>query len=207
LHLLIFTFKIVLAIYYTNYSIRKELVKIVRILAISGSLRAESTNTILVQAIAALAPVDMEFTLYTGLGDLPHFSPDLDTVNPPASVQTLRELLKAADGVLICTPEYAYGMPGTLKNALDWTVSSGDFMNKPVAALSASPNAAGGERAQASLILTLGALSAQVVEGAKLSVPLVRTKLNTNGEISDLATVEALKVGLAALAQAITAQD
>ena len=178
-----------------------------RILAISGSLRAESTNTILVRAIAALAPVNMDFTFYTGLGDLPHFSPDLDTANPPASVQTLRELLKAADGVLICTPEYAYGMPGTLKNALDWTVSSGNFMNKPVVALSASPNAVGGERAQASLILTLGALSAQVVDGAKLSVPLVRTKLRANGEISDLATVEALKASLAALAQAITAQD
>ncbi len=173
------------------------------ILAVSGSLRASSTNTILVRAITKLAPENMDFTLYEGLGELPHFSPDLEDNNLPASVEQLRQLIRTADGVLISTPEYAYGMPGSLKNMLDWTVSSGEFVNKPVAAISASPNQLGGARAQASLILTLGALSANVVEEAKLTIPIVRTKLNADGEITDAATVQALKSVLDALAQAI----
>ena len=109
------------------------------ILAISGSLQATGTITTLVRAIVALAPENMACTIYNGLADLPHFSPDRDGDDPPASVKNLRALLQEADGVLICTPEYAYGMPGSLKNALDWTVSSGEFVNKPVAALGASP--------------------------------------------------------------------
>jgi len=129
----------------------------VRILAISGSLRASSTNTALVRAIAAMAPTGMDVTLYDGLGDLPHFSPDLDDEKSPAAVIQLRALLRAADGVLICTPEYAFGVPGSLKNALDWTVSSGDLNEKPVAAISASPLYSGGDKAHASLLLTLTA--------------------------------------------------
>ncbi|GAC1391740.1 MAG: hypothetical protein NVS4B11_21460 [Ktedonobacteraceae bacterium] len=89
-----------------------------RILAISGSLRADSTNTTLVRATAALAPKNMEILMYDGLADLPHFTPDLDGDDPPAPVSSLRKLLQATDGVLICTPEYAFGVPGTLKNAL-----------------------------------------------------------------------------------------
>ncbi len=90
-----------------------------RILAISGSLRASSTNTALVRAIIALAPEDMEITLYDGLGALPYFSPERDDENSPQSVRDLRAQLQAADGVLICTPEYAFGVPGVLKNALE----------------------------------------------------------------------------------------
>lgn len=174
------------------------------ILAISGSLRASSTNTTLVRATAALAPKTMEFTIYDGLADLPHFSPDLDGDNAPASVGHLRGLLQAADGVLICTPEYAFGVPGALKNALDWTVSSGDLYEKSVAAISASPTYMGGDKAHASLLLTLSALGAKVPEGAKLIIPMVRLKLNANGEVSDPETVQALKSVLDTLAQTIT---
>jgi NAD(P)H-dependent FMN reductase len=178
-----------------------------QILAISGSLRASSTNTILLRALARLAPPDMEVTLYNGLADLPHFSPDLDGEDTPPSVADLREQLQKVDGVVICTPEYAYGMPGALKNALDWTVGSGEFLYKPVATISASPNAGGAEKAHASLLLTLTALSANMVEGGKLTVPLVRTKLDANGEVSDPATAEALKGVLVALAQCIEHQE
>jgi len=176
-----------------------------RILAISGSLRASSTNTKLVRAMAALVPTDMHITIYEGLGDLPHFSPDLDGDNSPASVIDLRAQLQAADGVLICTPEYAFGVPGSLKNALDWTVSTGDFSGKLVAAVSASPLWGGGDKAHASLLLTLAALGASVPKQAKLTIPHINKKLNDNGEISDPATVEALRAVLAALAQAISA--
>jgi chromate reductase len=174
-----------------------------RILAMSGSLRASSTNTTLVRAIAALAPAGIEVTIYDGLGDLPHFSPDLDGDDPPGSVGRLRGLLRAAAGVLICTPEYAFGVPGTLKNALDWTVSSGDFDGKPVAALSASPLYTGGEKAHASLLLTLTALGATVPDGGTLIIPGVKNKLAPDGEVTDPATAQALLSVLDALARAI----
>ena len=175
------------------------------ILAISGSLQATGTITTLVRAIIALAPENMTCTVYDRLADLPPFSPDRDGDDPPVPVKHLRASLRAADGVLICTPEYAYGMPGSLKNALDWIVSSGEFVNKPVAALSASPYQTGGERAHASLLLTLTALNAVVADGATLTVPLVRTKMDANGAVSDAATVAALRSVLDALARAIVA--
>jgi NAD(P)H-dependent FMN reductase len=174
-----------------------------RILAISGSLRASSTNTKLVRAMVTLAPADMHITTYEDLGDLPHFSPDRDGENSPASVSDLRAQLQAVDGVLICTPEYAFGVPGSLKNALDWTVSTGDFSGKPTAVVSASPLWGGGDKAHASLLLTLTALGANVLEQAKLSIPHINKKLNDNGEITDAATAQALSAVLAALAQAV----
>lgn len=177
-----------------------------RIFAISGSLRASSTNTTLVRAATKLAPKAMEITIYDGLGDLPHFSPDLDGNDVPAAVTYLRQQLQAADGVLICTPEYAYGMPGVLKNALDWTVSSGEFVNKPVVAISASPSYMGGEKAHASLLLTLSALSAHVIEGEPLIIPFIRKKLDAHGNLTDPATVQVLTTALHALAQVIHEQ-
>ncbi len=173
------------------------------ILAISGSLRATATISTLLRATIALAPAQMAFTIYDGLGDLPHFSPDL-TDSPSEAVSTLRQMVQEADGVLICTPEYAYSMPGALKNMFEWTVSSGDFVGKPVAALGASPYPTGGERGLASLVVTLTAVSAAIVEGATLTVPLVRTKMDGNGNITDEATAQALRSVLDALAQAVT---
>ena len=171
------------------------------ILAISGSLRASSTSTTLIRAAERLAPTQMEFSLYEGMADLPHFSPDLDGDTPHPAVAQLRQQLQAADGVLFCTPEYAYGVPGSLKNALDWTVSSGEFVDKPVAETSPSPSATGGEKAHASLLLTLTALSSKIPEGGTLIIPMVRTKMNANGEITDPATTQALRSVLDALAK------
>src|SRR5437764_1175741 len=98
----------------------------VRILAISGSLRAVSSNTALLRAAAALAPEGVEVELYGGLGDLPHFNPDLDDPDhkdrEPAAVTDLRARVRSADGLLIAAPEYAHGVPGAMKNALDWLV-------------------------------------------------------------------------------------
>jgi chromate reductase len=176
-----------------------------RILALSGSLRARSSNTALLRAAAALAPADMEISFYTGLADLPLFSPDLDNESTPPAVQNLRAQLQAAQGVIICTPEYAYGMPGALKNALDWTVSSGEFYGKPTAVISASPSASGGEKAMASLLLTLTALAAAVEAGATLVVPFVGKKLNAHDQVTDPETTRALRAVLEALAHAILA--
>lgn len=175
------------------------------ILAISGSLRADSSNTAILRAAAGLAPEGMRIDLYEGLRDLPHFSPEIDGDLPPQSVRSLRMLLRQADGVIICTPEYAYGMPGSLKNALDWMVSSGEFFGKPVAAISASPSAAGGERAHAWLLSTLTALGADIVQESSLTIPFVRTRLAQDGTLADPATAEAIGSALEALGRRIGA--
>ena len=94
----------------------------IHILAISGSLRAASSNTTVLHALAALAPDGMLITLYDQLDSLPYFNPDLDHEGdtPPASVADLRTQVGRADGLVICSPAYAHGVPGVLKNALDW---------------------------------------------------------------------------------------
>ena len=131
----------------------------VRILAISGSLRRISSNTALLRAAAALAPEGMEIILYGGLGDLPHFNPDLEDAEP-FEVTDLRAQVRAADGLLICSPEYAHGVPGVLKNALDWLVGGVEINGKPVALVNASARAT---IAQASLQETLTVMGAKVV--------------------------------------------
>ena len=176
------------------------------IVAISGSLRAASTNSALVRAAAALAPDGMDVTVYDGLGGLPHFSPELDGDDAPTAVRDLRGLLGAAEGVLFCTPEYAFGMPGSLKNALDWLVTSGELWRKPVVALSASPSAIGGEKAHAALLLTLSALEARVVPEGSLCIPFVTTKVTKSGDLTDDATAQALRASLDALARAVQGQ-
>jgi chromate reductase len=173
-----------------------------RILAISGSLREKSSNTALMKAIIALSSGDIQFTIYGGLGDLPHFNPDLDLDDGPASVQELRLQLKEADGVLICTPEYGNGVPGVLKNALDWLVSSGEFMNKPTAVISASPTPMGGDKAHASLLLTLNMINAEIIEGGTMMIPHITLKLNKEGVITDSETKQRLLTVLKALEQA-----
>lgn len=170
-----------------------------QILAVSGSLKSTSINTLVTRAAASVAPAYVQFDYYDGVADLPHFNPELDSDAPPASVQHWRKLLQSADAILICTPEYAYGMPGSLKNALDWTVSSGEFVGKAVAPMSASPNADGGARAHQSLVLTLTALSAHVVQQAALIVPLVRTKLDAEGHIIDPLLAQEMRMAVEAL--------
>lgn len=153
--------------------------KPVNILAISGSLRSASSNTALLRAMQAMAPAEAGFFIYEGIGGLPHFNPELDKegMTAPASVQQFRERLKAAGAVVICTPEYAAGVPGVLKNALDWIVSSGELVGKPVAAISASPSYSGGHIALASLAGTLRIMTAITPDELTLSVGLVGKKL------------------------------
>jgi NAD(P)H-dependent FMN reductase len=107
---------------------------------VSGSLRRFSSNTALLEAAALVAP-ELELTLYAGLAQLPPFNPDLDDEGAPPPVLAWREQLRAARGVLFCVPEYAHGLPGALKNALDWVVGSGELVDKPVAILSGAPRA------------------------------------------------------------------
>jgi NAD(P)H-dependent FMN reductase/ribosomal protein S18 acetylase RimI-like enzyme len=172
---------------------------VVRITAIPGSARVGSVNRALVDAVAALAPAGVVVDVWDHLGTLPSFAPDLDGDEPPAPVAALRARLAAADAVVIATPEYAFGMPGALKNALDWLVSSGELHRKPVAALSASPSADGGIRALAWLRQTLAAMDAIVPPAATFAVPFARDRL-ADGALSDrlrgmLAVLRAPAVG------------
>ncbi|HEX2833439.1 MAG TPA: NADPH-dependent FMN reductase [Thermoanaerobaculia bacterium] len=132
-----------------------------RILAISGSLRDQSTNSRLLRAAKLLAPPDLTIELYAHLGELPHFNPDLDEDEPPPIVAQLREAVGAADALLLCSPEYAHGVPGTLKNALDWLVASREMPGKIIALVNASGRAV---HAQAQLAETLRTMATQVLE-------------------------------------------
>ncbi|KAK2618123.1 NADPH-dependent FMN reductase [Leptospira interrogans] len=151
-----------------------------KILFISGSIRFESNASALLRAIAKTAPSEMDIITFSELGDLPHFSPDRDGENSPESVKKYREVLRIVDGVLICTPEYAHNMPGVLKNSLDWVVGSGEYVNKPVMALSSSPSYMGGEKALQSLLTTLRAMNAAVV--CSFPIPFSRRKFNDKDE-------------------------
>lgn len=148
--------------------------KNIRILGISGSLRADSTNTIILKALGNLLPAGTQFEIFQGLDKIPHFSPGLDD---PETVTRFKQFLHNADGVVICTPEYAFGVPGTLKNALDWTVATGELNDKPIAAIAASPLNSGGANALSSLMLTLTALGTKYNEESSLSIPNVKQKI------------------------------
>src|SRR5450755_3480709 len=154
-----------------------------RIVAIAGSLPAASSNKLALEAMKALAPPDIHIEIYGGLGSLPHFNADLDVegTSPPAVVADLRERLRAADGLLISSPEYAHGVPGSLKNALDWIVSTGELGQKPVVLLNAS--AGTGEFAERDLRDTLEVMEARVVSAdAGL---FVKKKLDAEGRLTD----------------------
>jgi NAD(P)H-dependent FMN reductase len=151
-----------------------------KILAISGSLRTASNNTMLLRAVARLAPDGISVELFRDLGNLPFFNPDIEYTNQPV-VARFREQLKAADAVLIASPEYAHGLTGAMKNALDWMVGCEVFVNKPVALLNASPRAT---HAQASLKETLSMMSASIIEEASIAIPILGSKLDEDGVIS-----------------------
>ncbi len=175
----------------------------IKILAISGSLRSSSSNTTLLRAMRHLAPAGTQISIYEHIGNLPHFNPDLDSALALAPVQAWRTQLQEADAVIFCTPEYAHGVPGVLKNALDWIVSSGEFMHKPTAVISASPAPDGGEKAHAALVQTLKVMMAEIVTGS-MCIPAVSAKLNDRGELTDPLTVRSLQFLLANLAAKFT---
>jgi chromate reductase, NAD(P)H dehydrogenase (quinone) len=167
-----------------------------KIVALSGSTRANSTNLLFIKAIAALAIAHFDVTIFTTITDLPHFNPDLDNENAPQQVTDFRNLLKANDGILICTPEYAMGVPGSLKNAIDWTVSSMEFAHKPTALITASSV---GEKGHASLLETLHVLDAKMNACTELIIPFAKTKINDAALVTDEGTLLKLEALINAL--------
>jgi chromate reductase len=171
----------------------------VKVLAIPGSLRATSSNAALVRAAARVAPPGLDILLYEGLGALPHFSPDLDADPLPMPVRDLRARIGAADALFISSPEYAHGMPGSLKNALDWLVSALEALDKPVLLVSASPG--GAAHAHAQLIEVLRTMNLRLVDGG--AHQFTRARLDPSGEVIDPGMLDALARGMAALARQI----
>lgn len=173
--------------------------KPVRILALSGSLRTDSSNSTLLRAAAKLVPGNACVTIYSGLASLPPFNPDreaelYDAAAPDLryreglndaglrEVRRLNELVRQSDGLLVACPEYARGVPGAFKNALDWMVGSNAFVRKPFAQFNASPRAS---HAQAALRLTLETMSGLFVEEANLAVPLLNRGLSHEEIVAD----------------------
>lgn len=175
----------------------------VRVVGVSGSLRRASSNTALVEAAALLAPRSMEIAIYRDLAKLPPFNPDTDDDAAPDVVIGFRSQLRTADAVLISSPEYAHGVPGVLKNALDWIVGSGELIDTPVALINTSPRAA---YAWASLAGTLSVMSARVIPGASITLPLQGRVLDARGIAGDPALSAALTSALQALAAACEAR-
>jgi chromate reductase, NAD(P)H dehydrogenase (quinone) len=168
------------------------------LLLISGSLRDGSTNTALLRTARAL---DADTELFEGMAALPHFNPDDDHDDLPASVAELRAAVGRVDAILVCTPEYAGALPGALKNLLEWLVGGGEAYRKPIAWINvagpASPTGAGD--AHDSLRKVVGYLSMEVVEEACVRIPVSRDAVGEDGLVADPLIRDRLTAAMAAL--------
>ncbi len=156
------------------------------ILAISGSTRQHSTNYHLIKTIELLTTERFHISFFDSINALPHFNPDFGDENIPKEVIEFRQKINEADGIIICTPEYAHGVPGTLKNAIDWTVSTNEFHHKPTVLITASTD---GRFGQAALLETLKVLEARDIDLLNMLIQFARTKMNADNVITDQKTL------------------
>jgi chromate reductase len=173
----------------------------VKILGIAGSLREKSYNKGLLQAAVELAPAGMEIEVFY-LAGIPPFNQDLD-VNPPESVKAFKEKILAADGILLCTPEYNYSVPGVLKNAIDWAsrpYGQNAWEGKPAGVMGASIGFAGTARAQAALRQSFTFLNVHCMNQPEIYVVRAADKFSAEGKLIDQETREHLGRFLEALA-------
>lgn len=161
-----------------------------KIFAISGSTRSNSSNLKILKQIAELSTALFEVKIFESLAEIPHFNPDLDTKNPPQQVTNFRNEIKNADGVIICTPEYVFSLPGSLKNALEWCVSTTIFSKKKVGLITAS---ASGEKGHEELQLIMKTIEANFNEDTSLLIQGVRGKVNAEGTIVDNLTLKQIQ--------------
>lgn len=167
-----------------------------QVLLICGSLRARSTNAAALRTIEADAPSHIVCSFSEGMGDLPHFNPDLED-QLPESVEKLRSEVHSSDAILLSTPEYAGALPGSLKNLLDWTIGdaeTGSIYEKPIGWLNVSPRGARG--ALSELRRALEYAHARIVDEAVADVPITLDVVGADGTIRDRATRDQLAVVL-----------
>lgn len=170
-----------------------------RVLGISGSLRAASINSALLRAAVRLAPSEVALTIFSGVGELPLFNPDLEA-RLPSQVVALHAAVAASDALLLTSPEYAHGVTGAIKNTLDWLVSFEAFVHKPVAVINTSPRA---HHADAALRETLKTMSAVIVDPASIGIPLLGAGLTEEAMICDPVVASAIRSSLVALHDAV----
>jgi len=186
--------------------------KPLQILSICGSLRKGSYNAILSKSLPALAPAGMTITASPPIGTMPLYNADVQAEGWPAPVTALGDAIRAADGVIIVTPEYNYSVPGVLKNAIDWVSRLKDqpFANKPVVIQSASQGPLGGPRAQYHLRQMLVFLDAFAFNKPEIFVGGVQNKVDAEkGELTDQPTRDIIKQqleGFAAFIQRVGAK-
>lgn len=138
-----------------------------KVLGLCGSLQARSANLTLLRQAAERMPSGAQLALFDGIRELPLFDPDLegDGQPTPAPVTRFREALQASDAVLIASPEYGHGVPGALKNALDWVIGSGELYRKRVAVTASAPGPGRGQQGLDALCATLKAVDAHILGG------------------------------------------
>ncbi|NQD35896.1 NAD(P)H-dependent oxidoreductase [Permianibacter sp. IMCC34836] len=170
-----------------------------KILALSGSLRSASLNSALLRSTVRLAPPGISVRLFAGIGDLPLFNPDLEATWPPP-VAALTEAVATADALIIASPEYAHGISGVMKNALDWLVGGDAFVNKPVALFNASPRST---YALTALREVIAVMSGRLVAAADLELPIRGSGLDEHGIGRDPAMSTAIRTSLLALQHAV----
>lgn len=177
-----------------------------QVLGISGSLRKGSNNTAILTSLKKAVEGKLELTLFP-LNDVPLYNADLDGAEVPPAVRALREAIAAADGLILCSPEYNYGISGVLKNALDWASRPGYnsvLKGKPVLVLTSSPGLFGGARAQSQIRTTLTSTLSRVVVHPHIAIPGVNQKL-TDGVLADEGTLKTILSGVDALLAEIEA--
>lgn len=167
-----------------------------KILAISGSLRKGSYNTALLWNLQELSGPEIDIHVYEDLDSLPLFNPDSALADPPRSVLELKQAISQATVIILSVPEYAHGVPGAIKNALDWLVSAEEMVLKPVAVMSVSTSQLGGFRSLAALIMVLNAMNTNVIIDASVCVPFAKTKFDTAGRIRDKTLLQRLNNSL-----------
>ncbi len=175
-----------------------------KVLAISGSLRKASVSTSFLKGLALQEYHDIALSVRT-LEGIPLYNEDLDTDPPLASIAILRDEVRSSDGVVIATPEYNHGVPGVLKNALDWAsrpAFASCFRDKPVLIITSAPGGTGGVRAQYQLRETLVSMLAHVVPGREILLAGAASHL-VEGRLTDANTLRVLERGLQALRQEI----
>ncbi|TCZ59686.1 NADPH-dependent FMN reductase [Roseicella aquatilis] len=173
------------------------------VVTLLGSLRKGSYNAAIARALPALAPQGVRISALRSIAEFPHYDADVQATGFPPAVTAMAEAIRAADGVIIVTPEYNYSVPGVLKNALDWLsrLSPQPFAGKPVAIQTASPGMIGGARAQYHLRQSLVFLDAQVLNKPEVMVGQVAGKVSAETlELTDQATRDFIAGQLAAFA-------
>lgn len=157
-----------------------------KILAIIGSIRTDSSNLRLVKKLSEFSTDSFEFTLFQKLSELPHFNPDFDNENPPKQVAEFRQQIIDTDAVLICTPEYIFSLPGSLKNAIEWCVSTTIFSQKQVGLITAS---ASGDKAHEELQLIMKTIEAKFSADTTLLIKGIKGKFDQQGNLTDHDTI------------------